>query len=67
MDRDADGVFTAFADHLAPGAEYYYEFAPGRRPERIPPRAYTPAFLCARTNPKLSAGSQIGAPSHRRY
>ena len=31
MDRDADGVFTAFADHLAPGAEYYYEFAPGRR------------------------------------
>jgi maltooligosyltrehalose trehalohydrolase len=31
MDRDADGVFTAFADHLAPGAEYYYEFASGRR------------------------------------
>jgi maltooligosyltrehalose trehalohydrolase len=31
MDRDADGVFTAFAEHLAPGAEYYYEFAPGRR------------------------------------
>jgi maltooligosyltrehalose trehalohydrolase len=31
MDRDADGVFTAFADHLAAGAEYYYEFASDRR------------------------------------
>jgi maltooligosyltrehalose trehalohydrolase len=31
MDRDADGIFTAFADHLAAGTEYYYEFAPDRR------------------------------------
>jgi maltooligosyltrehalose trehalohydrolase len=31
MDRDADGVFTAFAENLAAGAEYYYEFAPDRR------------------------------------
>ncbi len=31
MERDADGVFTAFVDQLAPGAEYYYEFAAERR------------------------------------
>jgi maltooligosyltrehalose trehalohydrolase len=31
MDHDADGIFTAFADHLAAGVEYYYEFAPDRR------------------------------------
>lgn len=31
MDRDADGNFTAFAEHLAPGTEYYYEFERDRR------------------------------------
>ena len=31
MDRDADGIFTAFAYHLAAGAEYYYEFGSDRR------------------------------------
>src|SRR6185437_12019469 len=31
MDRDADGIFTAFAEGLAAGAEYSYEFAPDRR------------------------------------
>ncbi len=31
MDRDADGIFSAFAKDLAADAEYYYEFAPDRR------------------------------------
>ncbi len=31
MDRDADGIFTAFADHPGAGADYYYEFGSGRR------------------------------------
>ncbi|MGH7915091.1 MAG: malto-oligosyltrehalose trehalohydrolase [Candidatus Binataceae bacterium] len=31
MDRDADGIFTAFAEHLAAGAQYYFQFEPYRR------------------------------------
>src|SRR5271155_631185 len=31
MKRDADGVFTAFADGLSPGADYYYEVGQTRR------------------------------------
>jgi len=31
MERDADGIFTAFAEELSPGADYYYEIDQGRR------------------------------------
>ena len=31
MDRNAEGTFTAFAEHLAPGAQYYYQFERDRR------------------------------------